>query len=190
MTGRGWGAVRDAPSRAPPRPPSSLLLESFGPGTLLWRHSDPSCRLSTPPKHTPFYSLKDYFLSTPDMPGTVNKGILGPASTQAPTLHLSKHSLYPTGFLLFSPCFNILHMMFPQFECFSLHYLLWVACVSGSAQLSREPFLTAGRGLHLDLTATMGRPLSICCPHPPTHPMCLCYHLAIQVPEASTRSPH
>lgn len=56
------------------------------------------------PPNTPLYSFKDYFLSAPD----VNK-----ASTHTPILHLSHHSLSPTGFLLVSLHLHLLHKLFP-----------------------------------------------------------------------------
>lgn len=84
--------------------------------------------ISPSPKHTPFYSSKGYSLSTPDMPGSVKKAVLGS--------HFHSHSYIPhikpltfphrlPSFLSSSQPFA--HAI-PSNLNASLHYLLWVTC--------------------------------------------------------------
>lgn len=109
---RGAGGMGAVPHQAAPLPTSSLLLASSGPGTLLWRHSDPPA-ISPPPKHTLFHSFKDCILSTRDVSGTLSKA-LDPASTHPYTSPI-KPFAFPHRFpILFSPCPNFLHMLFPS----------------------------------------------------------------------------
>lgn len=100
---RGDGSLH----RASPLPTSSLLLASSGPDPHSGGSSDLSCHLLTP-----LYSFRDYFLSTPVVSGAINRILQGPSSTHTSTLHISLHSISPTGFLLFSRV-SPLHMLFP-----------------------------------------------------------------------------
>lgn len=88
-----------------PLPPCCLHL--LGQIPYSGGNSDLSCHLLTP-----LYSSRDYFLSTPDMSGTINRTLQGPSSTHTSALHISLHLISPTGFLLFSRL-NPLHLLFP-----------------------------------------------------------------------------
>lgn len=132
-----------------------------------------------PPNTHPFI----HFLSIPNVPGTVNRAVLSPVPTLTLTLHLSNPQACSFSLLVSTLC--TCHSL--QLECLSFCYPLWVTYVSGSAQLSplpRKPFLTDCRGASFGPHSHLSRPLSI------WPPVCLCLHLAIQVPKASTGSPH
>lgn len=95
-------------------PSSGLTFAHFllvacisGPDPYPGGSSDLSCHLLTP-----LYSFRDYFLSTPVVSGAINRILQGPSSTHTSTLHISLHSISPTGFLLFSRV-SPLHMLFP-----------------------------------------------------------------------------